>query len=151
MRMLNKPFLLSIFFWNFLLLNFYMFFYYLSPEFEWRSFGYQFRTYAENGLLFFTIGFVLSVLFAVVIGWPLYLLAKLNSIVNYATCGLGGAIVAVTPYAACILLGWNAPNVTEILGLFVFVVLALCGYVSGTVFYYLTKIKQKNKVSECRK
>lgn len=140
MRILKKPFLLSIFLGLFLALNFYMlFFYYLSPEFEWKSLGYQFKNYAENALLFFTVGFVVSVVFAISIGWPLYLLGKHYSAINYITSGLGGVAVTMVPYVFCILFGWNIPSVVESSGLIVFLVLVICGGSGGIIFHFLEK------------
>ena len=58
MEILKKiPLLVSIFSGLFLASNFFMlFFYYLTPEFEWKSLEHQLKNYAENALLFFTIG-----------------------------------------------------------------------------------------------
>lgn len=138
MKKFSKPFLLSIFSGLFLALNFYMlFFYYLSPEFVWKSLSYQINNYAENALLFFTIGFIVSVVFAISIGWPLYLLAKFNSVVNYVTCSLGGVAVTTIPYVVCMNLGWNIPSVTEKTGLLVFLVLVVCGGTSGVIFRFI--------------
>ncbi len=114
-----------------------LFFYYLSPEFEWKSIGYQFKNYAENALLFFTIGFVVSVVFVISIGWPLYLLGKFYSAANYITSGLGGVAVTTIPYVVCIILGWNIPSVTEKPGLIVFLVLVICGGTSGLIFHFI--------------
>ncbi|AZZ94021.1 hypothetical protein ENC22_23605 [Hahella sp. KA22] len=141
MKTLNKPFLLSILSGLFLAFNFYMFFfYYLSPEFEWKSLGYQLKNYAENGLLFFTIGFIISTFFSLAIGFPLYLLAKHYSYVNYTTSGVGGMTVTITPYVVCVFLGWNVPNMAETSGLIVIFVLAICGGASGILFHFLNKI-----------
>ncbi|MEW8150618.1 MAG: hypothetical protein AB2810_10765 [Candidatus Thiodiazotropha endolucinida] len=140
MEILKKPLLLSILLGLFLALNFYMlFFYYLSPEFEWESLGLQIKNYAENALLFFTVGFAVSVVFVISIGWPLYLLAKFYSAINYVTSGLGGIAVTMIPYAVCVLLGWNIPSITEYSGLIVLVVLIVCGCVSGVVFHFLSR------------
>ncbi|MFV0478018.1 MAG: hypothetical protein ACK5ME_09305 [Parahaliea sp.] len=142
MKTLNKPFLISIFSGIFLALNFYMlFFYYLSPDFEWKSLCYQIKNYAENGLLFFTLGFIVSVVFTIAIGWPLYLLAKCYSVVNYVTSGLGGVAVTTVPYVVCIFLGWNIPNLTEDSGLLMILVLAICGGANGILFHFLNKRK----------
>ena len=143
MEILKKSLLISIFSGLFLALNFYMlFFYYLSPEFEWRSLGYQFKNYAENALLFFTIGFIVSVVFVIAIGWPLYLLGKHYSFNNYITSGLGGVAVTIVPYAVCVSLGWNIPSVTEYSGLMVFLVLIICGGAGGLIFHFLEKRKK---------
>lgn len=140
MAIFKRPFLLSIFLGLFLALNFYMlFFYYLSQEFEWKSLGYQLMNYAENALLFFTIGFTVSIVFAIFIGWPLYLLAKFYSAVSYITSGLAGVAVTMAPYAVCIFSGWNIPNVTENSGLILFLVLVVCGGASGILFHFLQK------------
>lgn len=139
-RVLDKRFLFSVLLGLFLALNFYMlFFYYLSPEFEWRSLGYQLKGYAENALLFFTIGFIVATFFSIAIGWPLYLLAKYFCVSNYATSGLAGVAVSTTPYAICVFLGWNIPSLTEEAGLIVFLVIAACGGISGVVFHFLEK------------
>lgn len=132
---IKKPFLFSLCAGLFLALNFYMLFiYYLSPEFEWVSFEYQLKSYIENAFLFFTIGFVVSAFFAICIGWPLYLIAKKYSAINYITCSLGGISVTVLPYATCVFFGWNIPNVTTKPGLTLFLVIVFCGAVSGLIF-----------------
>ena len=134
------PFLLSVFSGLFLALNFSMLFlFYLTPEFEWKSLGYQLKNYAEIASLFFTIGFIVSVVFAIFIGWPLYLLAKFYSAVNYITSGLAGVAITMVPYAVCIFLGWDIPNVAENSGLIVLLVLIVCGGSSGILFHFLEK------------
>lgn len=148
MEILKKPLLLSIFSGLFLALNFYMlFFYYLSPDFEWKSLDYQLKNYAENALLFFTIGFVVSVVFVFSIGWPLYLLGKFYSVNNYITSGLGGMAVTTVPYVVCVSLGWNIPSVTEKSGLIVFLVLVICGGAGGLIFHFFEKRKAEQKRS----
>lgn len=147
MNILNKPFLLSIFSGLFLALNFYMlFFYYLSPEFEWRSLSYQFKNYAENALLFFSLGFIVSAILAVCLGWPLYMLAKSYSKVNYITSALGGVAVTITPYIICTFLGWNIPSLTESSGLIVFLVLFVCGGFGGVIFHFLEKSRLNKRI-----
>ncbi|MBZ0302564.1 MAG: hypothetical protein K8J31_22655 [Anaerolineae bacterium] len=149
MEILKKvPLLLSIFLGLFLASNFFMlFFYYLTPEFEWKSLEHQLKNYAENALLFFTIGFVVSVVFVFSIGWPLYLLGKFYSVDNYITSCLGGVAVTTVPYVVCVSLGWNIPSVTEKSGLIVFLVLVICGGVSGLIFHFIEKRKAEQKRS----
>lgn len=140
---LNQPFLLSILSGLFLGFNFYiLFFYYLSPEFEWKSLSFQLQLYAESALLFFAIGFIVSVISAIAIGWPLYLLAKFHSAVNYTTSALGGVAVTTVPYIACFFSGWNLPNVTEKSGLILFLGLVICGSAGGITFHFFERKRE---------
>lgn len=142
MKILNQPFFLSICVGIFLGFNFYiLFFYYLSPRFEWVSLGFQLKIYVESALLFFTIGFIVSVIFAIAIGWPLYLLAKFHSAVNYTTSALGGVAVTTVPYVACFFSGWNLPNVTEKTGLILLLGLVISGSAGGITFYFFERRK----------
>jgi EamA domain-containing membrane protein RarD len=84
---------------------------------------------------------VVSIFFAIVIGWPLYWLAKKFSLVNYVTSALGGIAVTVIPLVLCLCLGWNIPNMTTRQGMNILFVLAFCGAVSGMVFNKLESKK----------
>ena len=122
----------------FLALNFYMyFFFYSKPEFKWISITHQISIYLESAILFFTIGLVISVFCSIVIGWPLYWIAKKYSFVNYGTSALGGALVTIIPLILCIKTGWHIPNLTTRSGWLVIFVLVFCGVISGIVFNLL--------------
>lgn len=110
------------------------FFFYSVPEFKWVSLSYQISNYLETAILFFTIGLVVSIIFAIVIGWPLYWLAKKFSLVNYVTSALGGSAVTVIPLVLCVNSGWNIPSMTTRPGLTLFFILVFCGAVSGIAF-----------------
>lgn len=126
----------------FLALNFYMYFFiYSTPEFKWVSFSYQVRNYLEAAALFFTIGFAVSVFFVMVIGGPLFWLAKKFSLVNIFTSAFGGAAVTVIPFVLCINIGWNIPSMATLPGLTALLVLAFCGATGGIVFYELESRK----------
>jgi len=132
---MKMPFLVSICVGLFLAQNLYLLFLvYLSPEYKWVSIWHQIGEYVETTLLFFTIGFCVSVFFSLVIGWPLYQVAKRHSAVNYITCSLGGIAVTTIPYFLCLMLGWNVPGVIEKSGAIVFSVLIFCGACGGIVF-----------------
>lgn len=135
------PFLISISAGLFLLLNFYMyFFFYDVSDFKWVSLTFQIKNYLETVMLFFTIGFIISVFVAIAIGWPLYRLAKQFSMTNYFTSALAGAIVAITPLVFCIIFGWNIPSLTTRSGGTIFLVLVFCGAVSGMIYMYLSSM-----------
>ena len=138
MRIQNFSFLASICVGLFLALNFYMyFFFYKTPEFKWISVSYQIKTYLETAALFFTIGLVISIFFSIVIGWPLYLIAKKFHMVNHITSASGGAAVTIIPLILCIKFGWNIPSLRTSSGQLVFLVLMFCGAVSGIIFNIL--------------
>jgi len=146
------PLLLSIFLGLFLALNFFMLsLYYLTPETKHCSLGCLLINYAVFAQLFYTIGFIVSVVFVYSVGWPLYMLAKYYSVNNYITSGLGGVAVTTVPYFICISTGWNIPSVTEKSGLIVFLVLVICGGVSGLIFHFFEKrekVARAGKISE---
>lgn len=139
------PLLASICVGLLLALNFYMyFFFYSSPSFEWISLSYQVRNYFEAAVLFFTIGFAVSAFFSILIGWPLYWLARKHSLVNYGTCALGGVAVTVVPFVICVYLGWNIPSVATRPGATVLLVLVFCGAIGGVVFRKLARSGQEH-------
>jgi hypothetical protein len=149
MKFLKNPLLLSLFSGLFLAFNFSMLFlYYLTPEPKYCSLGCLLKGYAEFALLFFTVGFIVSVVFVFSIGWPLYMLAKYYSVNNYITSGLGGVTVTTVPYFICIATGWNIPSVTEKSGLIVFLVLVICGGVSGLIFHFIEKREKAARVGK---
>ena len=140
MKFLKKPLLLSLFSGLLLAFNFSMLsLCYLTPEPKHCLLGCLLKGYAELALLFFTIGFIVSVVFVLSIGWSLYMLAKYYSVNNYITSSLGGVAVTTVPYFVCISSGWNIPGVTEKSGLIVFLVLVICGAVSGLIFHLFEK------------
>jgi len=110
---------------------------YSSPEFKWISLGHQVKAYIEMALLFFSIGLVVSVLFTLAIGWPLYLLAMRLSTVNYFTCAFGGVCVTTVPYVFSILLGWMLPQENRTSEVTLIGILMFCGACSGVVFHML--------------
>lgn len=120
--------------------NLYMFFgIYMFPEFKWVSLIYQLKMYFGIGFLFFTIGFLLSVFFALIIGWPFYWLAKKYSVVNYITCSFCGGAVTVIPLILCYFFEWNLPSATSVAGVMLLVAILSCGMLSGMTFYFLDK------------
>jgi len=147
-----KPLLLSIFSGLFLALNLFMLLtHYVIPEVKHCSLGCLLINYVVFTQLFYTIGFIVSVVFVLSIGWPLYMLAKYYSVNNYITSGLGGVAVTTVPYFICISTGWNIPSVTEKSGLIVFLVLVICGGVSGFIFHFIEKREEAvraGKISE---
>lgn len=145
MSIYRYPLLSSICVGLLLALNFYMyFFFYSSPSFEWISLSYQVHNYFETAILFFTIGFVVSAIISILIGWPLYWLARKYSLMNYGTCALGGAAVTVVPFVLCVYLGWNIPSVATRPGATVLFVLVFCGASGGVVFRRLVRFSEKN-------
>ena len=140
MKFLKKSLIISLFSGIMLAFSFSMLLLcYLTPGSKYCSLGCLFKGYADFALLFFTIGFMVSVVFVFSIGWPLYMLAKYYSVNNYITSGLGGVVVTTVPYFICISSGWNIPSVTEKSGLIVFLVLVICGAVSGLIFHFFEK------------
>ncbi len=137
----NKfSFLASNCFGLFLAQNFYMlFYYYLSPDFEWISLNFQIENYLENLVLFYTIGLVISLLFSILIGLPLYFLVQKYFRVGYVFGAIVGAFVGVSPYILAGMLGWNVPGASEISAVLAVCTLTFCGASAGACFVFLEK------------
>ena len=118
----------------------------MIPELKHCSLGCLLINHAVFAQLFYTIGFIVSVVFVLSIGWPLYMLAKYYSVNNYITSGIAGVGVTTVPYFICIATGWNIPSVTEKSGLIVFLVLVICGGVSGLIFHFIEKREKAARV-----
>jgi hypothetical protein len=145
MRSQKFSFLISVGAGLFLALNFSMYFFFYSDlNFKWVSIKYQISIYLETAALFFTVGFVVVVFFSFVIGWPLYLIAKKYSLVNYVTSALGGVAVTVIPLVLLIKLGWNIPGLATYEGKLILFILIFCGAISGMIF---NRLESKNTIN----
>jgi uncharacterized protein YacL len=148
-RLLRNTFL-SVCAANFAALNFYMIFLvYRNTKFKVISVSQVVGGYFEIAALFFTIGLVISLIISILVGWPLYWIARRTRMVNWVVSLFSGILVAVAPWGLLIMFNWNLPSIFEQNGLLTISLLAICGAIGGMFFYKLDLKWSNNKpVSE---
>lgn len=138
---MNKIFrntLLSVCVANFVGLNFFVIFLmYRNPGYKVVSMSQALSDYLEIAALFFAIGLCISLVFAILIGWPLYWIARRKKMVNWVTGLSSGVLVVVVPWGLLIMFGWNLPSILEQNGLLTILMLGICGTIGGILFYKL--------------
>lgn len=127
---------------NFCAMNLYMIFIlYIDDSFKSESIWYQMASYFTAAVFFFAVGTLISFTSAVIIGWPLYWLAKKVGYLNCLTVSLGGIAIAIIPLVICKYTGWNIPDFSEKSGMVLILCLTFCGLIGGGVFCRLSKLK----------
>ncbi len=83
-------------------------------------------------------GAIMSYIFALIFGIPIYFLARRLGLLNYWSVSIGGAAIASVPF---ILLGLTEGTAKMREHGLVYLALAFCGFAVGSVFHLITDRK----------
>ncbi len=84
---------------------------------------------------------LVSYVFTIILGIPLYFLFKRYNVINYWTLSIGGASIASLPFV----LGATLEGIKMLkINYEAYIVLTACGFVVGTAFYLINNWKNTN-------
>jgi ABC-type spermidine/putrescine transport system permease subunit II len=86
-------------------------------------------------------GALVSYVFTIILGLPLYFIFKRLGLINYWTLSIGGTSIASIPF---VLMGLSEGLKRAQENLSVFVVLAACGFAVGNAFYFINNWGNSN-------